>query len=326
MGSSEFSFTQDGPRMAILHLIALAFVAATTRAEAEAEADAQVHHGGTYGYTPVPAPVYGPEPAYHEAPVYEAAVTPFIHHEAAPVVHAAPVAHHAAHVSTVHHATHGAAHHQSVVQHHVAPVHHAVAHPVVHAAPVHHAVAHAAPYHPAPAPHHEYKPPACSIDNPKTWCLEDAEYPTYEIEHALQYHYEGVQAIYKDVLANTENSVDRLKEIVQETYLCPSVTAYIQPKRAVNTNGKWRIVVNGVKAHYETLSQTARIEECTTAGESCPLVPACYKTKCLQKSIYHRFLVYDPYDQYFPFAIETFKLPSACACYNGAYVEPPHKK
>merc|ERR1712228_653831 len=314
MGSSEFSFTQDGPRMAILHLIVLAFVAATTRAEAEAEADAQVHHGGTYGYTPVPAPVYGPEPAYHEAPVYEAAVTPFIHHEAAPVVHAAPVAHH------------GAAHHQSVVQHHVAPVHHAVAHPVVHAAPVHHAVAHAAPYHPAPAPHHEYKPPACSIDNPKTWCLEDAEYPTYEIEHALQYHYEGVQAIYKDVLANTENSVDRLKEIVQETYLCPSVTAYIMPLRAVNTDGKWRVVVNGVKAHYETLTQTARIEECTTAGEACPLVPACYETKCLQKSIYHRFLVYDPYDQYFPFAIETFKLPSACACYNGAYVEPPHKK
>merc|ERR1711910_314131 len=323
MGSSEFSFTQDGPRMAILHLIVLAFVAATTHAEAEAEADAQVHHGGTYGYTPVPAPVYGPEPAYHEAPVYEAAVTPFIHHEAAPVVHAAPVAHHAAHVSTVHHATHGvahhgAAHHQSVVQHHVAPVH-----AVAHAAPV---VAHAAPYHPAPAPHHEYKPPACSIDNPKTWCLEDAEYPTYEIEHALQYHYEGVQAIYKDVLANTENSVDRLKEIVQETYLCPSVTAYIQPRRAVNTDGKWRIVVNGVKAHYETLSQTARIEECTTPGDACPLVPACYETKCLQKSIYHRFLIYDPYDQYFPFAIETFKLPSACACYNGAYAEPPHKK
>lgn len=329
--------------MAILHLIVFAFVAASTHAEAEAEADAeaQVHHGGTYGYTPVPAPVYGPEPAYHEAPVYEASVTPFIHHETpapaygvAPVAHAAvvaPVAHHAAHVSTVHHASHGvahhgAAHHQSVVQHHVAPVHHAVAHPVVHAAPVH-AVAHAAPYHPAPAPHHDaYKPPVCSVDNPKTWCLEDPEYPTYEIEHALQYHYEGVQAIYKDVLANTENSVDRLKEIVQETYLCPSVTAYIMPLRAVNTDGKWRVVVNGVKAHYETLTQTARIEECTTAGEACPLVPACYETKCLQKNIYHRFLVYDPYDQYFPFAIETFKLPSACACYNGAYVEPPHKK
>merc|ERR1712106_1236834 len=164
----------------------------------------------------------------------------FIHHEtpapygvATPAPYGVvPVAHHAAHVSTVHHATHGvahhgAAHHQSIVQHHVAPVPHAVAHhavghhAVVHAAPV---VAHAAPYHPAPAPHHDaYKPPVCSVENPKTWCLEDPEYPTYEIEHALQYHYEGVQAIYKDVLANTENSVDRLKEIVQETYLCPSV-------------------------------------------------------------------------------------------------------
>merc|ERR1712128_99372 len=204
---------------------------------------------------------------------------------------------------------------------HESPVYH-TPEPAYHPAPVHHVPA--APYH-EPKPAH-YEPPKCSIENPKTWCLEDPEYPTYEIEHALQYHYEGVQALYKDVLVNTENSVDRLKEIVQETYLCPSVTGYIQPLRAVNTDGKWRVVVNGVKAHYETLTQTARIEECTTAGESCPLVPACYETKCLQKSIYHRFLVYDAYDQYFPFAIETFKLPSACACYNGAYVEPPHKK
>jgi hypothetical protein len=267
-------------------------------------AAASVHaNAPVYGYTPAPA--YGPaEPVYHTTPVYHPSPEP-VYHAAEPAYHAAPAPHPAAFV------------------HHGGPVH--------HAAPVHHAVVHHAPVHHAPAAYHEpkpdhYEPPKCSIDNPKTWCLEDPEYPTYEIEHALQYHYEGVQAIYKDVLANTENSVDRLKEIVQETYLCPSVTAYIQPLRAVNTDGKWRVVVNGVKAHYETLTQTARIEECTTAGESCPLVPACYETKCLQKSIYHRFLVYDAYDQYFPFAIETFKLPSACACYNGAYVEPPHKK
>ena len=129
-----------------------------------------------------------------------------------------------------------------------------------------------------------------------------------------------MQQLYKDVLANTENSVDRLKDIVQETYLCPSEVKYIQPLRAVNVHGKWRIVVNHVKAHYETLTQTARVEHCTTPGSACPLVPECYETKCLQKHIYHRFLVYDPYDKYLPFAIESFKLASACACYNGAFV------
>jgi len=262
------------------------------------------HHPAPYGYTPAPAP-YAPEPAYHVTPAYG--------HEA-PVYHEAP--HHApAYAEPAYHepaygytptpAPYGAPHH--------APVHHAPP----HHAPAHHAPA---PYH-APAPVDHYKPPYCSVDNPKTWCLEDKEYPKYEIEAALQYHYDGVQTLYKDVLANTDNSIDRLNEIVQETYICPSVTAYIQPLRAVNTDGKWRIVVNGVKAHYETLTQTARIEECTTAGESCPLVAPCYETKCLQKSIYHRFLTFDPYDQYFPFAIEAFKLPSACACYNGAFAE-----
>ena len=195
------------------------------------------------------------------------------------------------------------------------PVHHSPApyHDPYTPAPYHDPYAptpyapHPAPHHPAPhhgpAPHHNVPPPKCSENNPKTWCLEDPEYPTYEIEKAIEYHYDSVQQIYKDVLANTDNSIDRLKEIVQETYLCPSETAYIQPLRAINVKGKWRIIVNHVKAHYEMLTQTARIEECTTGGEPCPLVPACYETKCLQKSIYHRFLIYDPYDHYLPFAI-----------------------
>ena len=90
----------------------------------------------------------------------------------------------------------------------------------------------------------------------------------------------------------------RLVELSQETYLCPSLTGYITPVRALNTAGKWRIIVNGVKAHYETLSQTARVEECTTGGEACPLVPACYNTRCLQKNIYHRYIITTIYNFY----------------------------
>merc|ERR1712223_2356997 len=71
-----------------------------------------------------------------------------------------------------------------------------------------------APHHPPvphhPPPHHEEGPPACSANTTKPWCLEDSEYPAYEISHAVEYNYAGVAALYKDVLANTENSVDRL--------------------------------------------------------------------------------------------------------------------
>ena len=168
--------------------------------------------------------------------------------------------------------------------------------------------------------------PGCAKNLSQHYCLDDYEYPVYEIQHAVEYHYAAVAALYKDVLASTENSVDRLVDLADEqTYLCGSYTSYVHPKRAINSVGQWRIVVNDVQAHYETLTQTARVEACAHAGQPCPLVPECYHTKCVQKFIYHRFLVYDPYDYYFPFAIESFLMPSSCACYNGAYAEPYHK-
>merc|ERR1712183_307180 len=179
-------------------------------------------------------------------------------------------------------------------------------------------------YKPAPAykPVHAYKAedPACTVNNTKTWCLEDAEYPTYELKAAIDYHFTKFWNLYADVAElNTELSVERPTTLEEETYLCPSETAYIRPLRAVNTEGKWRVIINNLEAHYETLTQTTRIEECGTSGDACPLVPECYESKCLQKSIYHRLAVFDPYDRYFPFAVETFKLPASCACLLGAY-------
>merc|ERR1719370_934258 len=177
-------------------------------------------------------------------------------------------------------------------------------------------------YHPAPAykPHHEPEVPACSELTNSTWCLEDTEYPEYEIKHAIQYHLDKFNALYADVAdLDTELSVARPNTIDEETYLCPSEPSYIQPLRAQNTEGKWRVIINDINVHYKTFTQTARIEECLTSGDDCPKVPSCYESKCLQKSIYHRFVVFDSYDQYFPFAIETFKLPASCACLLGGY-------
>ncbi|XP_064113521.1 neurotrophin 1-like [Macrobrachium nipponense] len=161
--------------------------------------------------------------------------------------------------------------------------------------------------------------PACAENTTKSWCLGDADYPTADIKQAATYHRHGVLALYQDVGVITENSVEGPATLEEETYLCPSDTSYVKPLRAVNARGIWRIIVNDVDIFFKSIVQSVRIEECLTSGDACPLVPACYDTQCLQKSVYHRFLVYDPFDYYFPFAIETFKLPASCACVIGAY-------
>ena len=131
----------------------------------------------------------------------------------------------------------------------------------------------------------------------------------------MEQYYEAVRFLYDDVKAETSNSVDTLNSIEEETYLCPSTSSYVKPLRAVNTEGKWRIIVNQVDSYGFKLDQHVRLEECSEAEVACPLIPSCYESKCLQKQIYHRFLVFDPYDYYFPFTIETFKLPASCACF-----------
>ena len=71
---------------------------------------------------------------------------------------------------------------------------------------------------------------------------------------------------------------------------------------------------------------SARVEECLDSGEACPLIPhgpRHYESKCVQKFTYQRMLVYDPYDKYLPFAVETFKLPTSCACHVGEYIWEP---
>ncbi|CAG0880219.1 unnamed protein product [Cyprideis torosa] len=191
--------------------------------------------------------------------------------------------------------------------------------------PAYHEPAYAEPaYAPRPSYGHYPEVPACAANGTLNYCLEDKEYPEYEVKHAIKTHKYGFLELYADVAdLNTDNSVDRLTKLVEETYICPSETIYARPLRAKNTDGKWRVIVNNVKVDYDEFTQSVRLETCLTPGSKCPLIPDCYETSCLQKWIYHRFVVYDSYDQYFPFAIESFRLPASCACKAEAFA-PDH--
>lgn len=204
---------------------------------------------------------------------------------------------------------------------------------------IHHGSHHQPAYgkgHPAPYGHCDSTvAPACA-GNGSTYCLEDVEYPTYEIKGAISKDY-LIAKKYSDV---PEQSADDLVQSVTkeqeegfdysfytgastgdspydlthwsgpEGYLCPSDVAYAKPLRAVNVEGKWRVIVNDI--HYYT--QTARLETCLFPLAACRALAPCYQSHCTQKFIYHRMLSYDPCDPYRGLFIDTYKLPSACSC------------
>ena len=63
-------------------------------------------------------------------------------------------------------------------------------------------------------------------------------------------------------------------------YVCPSDIFYGRPKRAVNTYGKWKVLVNlpdeyyakGYGKGYEKYTQTQRLEQCMYPTAPCSYV------------------------------------------------------
>ena len=49
------------------------------------------------------------------------------------------------------------------------------------------------------------------------------------------------------------------------------------------------------------------------------VIAACYETECVQKFTFHRLLIFNPYEYYLPFAMETFRFPASCDCYTATY-------
>jgi len=242
----------------------------------------------------------------------------------------------AAHPHPPHHAVHHAVHHPVPAVHHAVPHH-----PVPHHAPLH---------HPAPV-HHGYAacdpkaPPACALQADVPFCLDDVEYPEYEIAEKISQDPIFLKK-YSDVV---DQSADDLVELITapqeasfnynyytgaslgpspydathwigpEGYLCPSQVDYVKIKRALNVEGFWRVILQHVPKDYGyghyNYTQTTRLEACLTPDSACRLLAPCYGSKCTQKYVYHRMLSYDPCDPYRGFFIDTYKLPSACSCH-----------
>jgi len=217
--------------------------------------------------------------------------------------------------------------------------------------PVHPAPHHAGPHHAGPhhAPPHGYcdpkAPPKCALKSDLPFCIEDPEYPEYEVankisqdpiflkkysdvpdqsaddlvEHIVAPQEASFDYSYYTGASKGPSPYDATHWIGPEGYLCPSDVDYAKIRRAVNVEGYWRIILQHIPKEYGygqyNYTQTTRLETCQTPDSACRLLAPCYQSKCTQKYVYHRMVSVDPCDPYRGFFIDTYKLPSACSCH-----------
>ncbi|XP_018009312.1 uncharacterized protein LOC108666882 [Hyalella azteca] len=100
-------------------------------------------------------------------------------------------------------------------------------------------------------------------------------------------------------------------------YLCPSEVKYAKPKRARNSKGEWKFVVN-----MEKYTQTIRMEKCIKPGGACSYVSHHYRATCNQVHNYQRLL---SWEKKRGLHMDIFKVPSSCTCHiqGYSYVFPP---
>ncbi|XP_054166621.1 putative uncharacterized protein DDB_G0282133 [Oppia nitens] len=189
----------------------------------------------------------------------------------------------------------------------------------------------------------EDETPDCASDH--SFCFYDHNYPEKQIRSSIDRQmdiltqilpesaetFDLVDGIPKEVdenfiysdednnLQNDDNSDQSLSSTdnLQQTtagYICPSYVSYIQPMRALNNDGFWRVILN-LNDSYRgiDIKQHIRIEECMYESSECHTsVNNYYKSSCIQKYSNERLLVWTA-DR--GIHLDVFRLPIACSCH-----------
>ncbi|KAI9553301.1 hypothetical protein GHT06_021199 [Daphnia sinensis] len=173
-------------------------------------------------------------------------------------------------------------------------------------------------------------PPTCVKNLNETFCLKDVDYPEKDIKYYIEFDPLVVKKHADVGVQSADNLVDGVTSLEEkhfdyslyngspfsrgnwvggDGYVCPSDVLYVRPKRALNVEGEWRVIVQ------DNYTQTQRFETCLFPGASCRTIAPCYRTKCVQKYVYQRMLSYDPCDVTKGLFIDIYKFPSTCSCH-----------
>ncbi|XP_023322375.1 uncharacterized protein LOC111696859 [Eurytemora carolleeae] len=274
------------------------------------------YHPSPPSYTPAPS-TYTPPPVYHPSPSH----SPF-----SPQPHLIDYHQHLDnHLGPLSHSLHD---HQTTRHDHL-PVHEK-----------HHDDHYSVP---ECAYSHQYK-----INN--TFCLEDDYYPIDTIKYELTRNLPLLDRVLSDVAyQSADNLVDGLTKVEEEGYtynhyygdfkeqdirdyhyspdyyqsggyICPSDIFYGRPKRAQNTYGEWKVIINlpeeylakGFGYQFSRYSQTQRLEQCLYPTLPCSYIHPAVHSACIQKYSFVRLLAYT---RALGLHVDSFKLPVACSCH-----------
>ncbi|TRY80618.1 hypothetical protein TCAL_13247 [Tigriopus californicus] len=178
------------------------------------------------------------------------------------------------------------------------------------------------------------KIPECAYTNKHyynlTFCLQDDYYPSETIQYELERNKHLVERLLSDITyQSADNLVDGLTKAEEEGYTYEHYYGNQKHqqygpdyKRAINTYGKWKVVVNlpdeyyakGYGKGYEKYTQTQRLEQCMYPTAPCSYIDNKYYSQCLQKHNFVRLLAYT-YEE--GLHIDSFKLPVSCSCHIG---------
>ena len=97
--------------------------------------------------------------------------------------------------------------------------------------------------------------------------------------------------------------------------ICDSELRYIRPGYALDSTGKWQVIVQ-----TEEMPQRVAIDLCRAPSQPCYLMSDCgRKSRCVQRYSFQHLLAIDPdnlhHDHHHCPTIRAFKFPSACVCH-----------
>lgn len=151
------------------------------------------------------------------------------------------------------------------------------------------------------------KAPPCASSG-KHYCSYRENYPIETVSRIMKFYKYPLESMFKDM---QQQVMPTLAKDNVGGLVCDTTTQLVRVGWAMNTNGRWLVVLNTEQYQQYVTEVICR----NRSGSSCNFVPPCYRSKCLQRYNTQKLLVVDPAVPHKGPFLSEFIFPSCCVCH-----------